>query len=107
MKIIKLSMVKGFKNKLCDLINRKLLSLEKNRNILSDEDVNQMKCEFELALSTIIYEHCKEPEYMTNHLLSDVKTVVDIDRLFLSYDYIVNISFMSDNKEVQIFFEEE
>ena len=107
MKIIKLSMVKGFKNKLCDLINRKLLSLEKNRNILSDEDVNQMKCEFELALSTIIYEHCKEPEYMTNHLLSDVKTVVDIDRLFLSYDYIVSISFMSGDKEVQLYFEEE
>lgn len=107
MKIIKLSMVKGFKNKLCDLINRKLLSLEKNRNILSDEDVNQMKCEFELALSTIIYEHCKEPEYMTNHLLSDIKTVVYIDRLFLSYDYIVSISFMSDDKEVQLYFEEE
>ena len=107
MKIIKLSMVKGFKNKLCDLINRKLLSLEKNRDILSDEDVNQMKCEFELALSTIIYEHCKEPEYMTNHLLSDVKTVVDINRLFLSYDYYVNIGFMSDDKEVQLYFEEE
>lgn len=107
MKIIKLSMVNGFKNKLCELINRKLLSLEKNRDILSDEDVNQMKCEFELALSTIIYENCKEPEYMTNYLLSNVKTVVDINRIFLSYDYNVSISFMSDDKEVQIFFEEE